>query len=601
MRNNELIPFERNRYYTGKMLTSADFEAEQAYLNNKRRFLNQMVTGAGIVCGLGVVSLDDQSLMIESGMAIDDTGREIVVDSSVVKKLSAITGFEELTSDHVSLCLRYREEPVHAVYAVNRQDGEKEYEYNRIKEGYELFVSDTAGLVENYEADTEFYTGGRLFENQDYVIRLRMPAVVCAGHYVKLEVEAEKLSDRSVKLYYEGVLQAPALSASDGEQELKIFLDNIQLSRGKKAVREYWMLAQEDELEDTSVLLRPGSGRAVIGGVETPADFELGCRVSVSGRKPEELALTESGRVSMELRSMGRRADYIRLADLELVRTEAAYLIEKVAETGRGAYLPTMREERQRREFEGFFSRRLPFYEKKDRAQIRPDTGAVQAAAEGKMPRIETGIVEIPLGGSARRGDICYSGEIMHGLGRGNVYVEVGYEYLEEDPALKQDTRVTVYGNPELFPSARMRQVSAEAAVKVLNDKGSFVVAVRLLQDVDYLMLTYRWVAVRYDGQEEDRSVEYASGRSISAVTPTVVLGTKESYYFQVRFNNMKNCSLSYEMTEPESGEVTPDGVYTAPAREGVYELRIYCTDMPLICTYAYAIVKKKTMEEEAV
>ena len=75
MKNSELIPFERNRYYTGKMLTTADFEAEQAYMNNKRRFLNQMVTGSGIVCGLSVISLDDLSLMIESGMAIDDTGR----------------------------------------------------------------------------------------------------------------------------------------------------------------------------------------------------------------------------------------------------------------------------------------------------------------------------------------------------------------------------------------------------------------------------------------------------------------------------------------------------------------------------------------------
>ena len=159
---------------------------------------------------------------------------------------------------------------------------------------------------------------------------------------------------------------------------------------------------------------------------------------------------------------------------------------------------------------------------------------------------------------------------------------------------------MTVYGNPDLFPSSQMPSASAETAVKVFNDKGSFMVAVRLLQDVDYLVLTYRWVAIRYDGKEEEPMVDYASNKSISAVTPTVVLGTKESYFFQVKFNNMKSCSVSYEMTEPGSGEVTPDGVYTAPAKEGVYELRIYCTDMPLICTYAYAIVKRKTMEEEA-
>ena len=90
MKNSELLPFNRNRYYKGKMLTSADFEAEQLYMNNKRRFINQMLGGSGIVCGLNVISLDDLSIMVESGVAIDDAGREIVVDSSVVKKLSTI-------------------------------------------------------------------------------------------------------------------------------------------------------------------------------------------------------------------------------------------------------------------------------------------------------------------------------------------------------------------------------------------------------------------------------------------------------------------------------------------------------------------------------
>ena len=43
MNGNPLFPFERNRYYSGKMLTSADFAAEQEYGNNKRRFLNNLM------------------------------------------------------------------------------------------------------------------------------------------------------------------------------------------------------------------------------------------------------------------------------------------------------------------------------------------------------------------------------------------------------------------------------------------------------------------------------------------------------------------------------------------------------------------------------
>ena len=115
MENRQLLPFERNRYYVGKLLTSADFQAEQTYFNNKRRFLNHLMFGAGIICGLSVYSLDDLSIMVESGAAIDGLGREIVVENSVVRKLSAIEGFDSLSSERAALCLRYREEAVHPV------------------------------------------------------------------------------------------------------------------------------------------------------------------------------------------------------------------------------------------------------------------------------------------------------------------------------------------------------------------------------------------------------------------------------------------------------------------------------------------------------
>ena len=153
MENRQLLPFERNRYYAGKLLTSADFQAEQNYFNNKRRFLNNMALGAGILCGLSVYSLDDLSIMVESGAALDGLGREIVVENSVVRKLSAIEGFESLTGDRAALCLRYREEAVHPVVTLNRTDRDEEYELNRLREGWELFLADAASLEEPAEPE----------------------------------------------------------------------------------------------------------------------------------------------------------------------------------------------------------------------------------------------------------------------------------------------------------------------------------------------------------------------------------------------------------------------------------------------------------------
>ena len=186
----------------------------------------------------------------------------------------------------------------------------------------------------------------------------------------------------------------------------------------------------------------------------------------------------------------------------------------------------------------------------------------------------------------------------MHGLGKGNVYVDIGYEYISEDASLGANAKSTIYGNPELFQGATDASVNAETAVKILNDKGSFVVAVKLLENVECLVLSYRWVAIKFPAGNDLGIPEDIEGKSIAAETPTVVMGTKESHYFGVKYNHMDSCSLVYELTEPGSGEITADGIYTAPAKEGVYEILIYCADYPSICTYAYAIVKKKGFEE---
>lgn len=74
MKNEQLFPFERKRYYGGKMLTSADFTAEQLYMNNKRCFLNRALYGTGVICGLNVLELEDSSILVENGAALDGGG-----------------------------------------------------------------------------------------------------------------------------------------------------------------------------------------------------------------------------------------------------------------------------------------------------------------------------------------------------------------------------------------------------------------------------------------------------------------------------------------------------------------------------------------------
>ena len=75
-----LAAFVRNRYFYGKLLDVYHFDLESNYLNGKRRLLNRMVSGYGVVCGLDVQRGPSRdSIVITPGLALDKWGNEIVV------------------------------------------------------------------------------------------------------------------------------------------------------------------------------------------------------------------------------------------------------------------------------------------------------------------------------------------------------------------------------------------------------------------------------------------------------------------------------------------------------------------------------------------
>ena len=594
--NNKLYPFERNRYYPGKMLTSADFQAEQNYHSNKIRFLNGLMYGSGVICGMGVFSLDDQSVLIESGAAIDGHGREIIIDSSTVKKLSAIEGFDRLTGDVVRLCVRFKEQEIHNVYTVNRNEDEKEYEFNRISEGYELFLMDKEIEDSDYAPETEFLTKETLFKSENYTGEILIPGTVSKGKNVKIVLLIRKISSEDVNLNCRGLLEMPAFETAGGEHEIEIEVENLNLIEGESFKKEYWVHVQDVPAVVTELILRSGTAFAFENdaAINTSSNFSL--RVMMSKISPLELVSNETGKLNLEMRGIGLMDDSVPLADLKIVRTANNYLIDTITEDTVKKYILTPAQIPMRNHYLSYFEKEVELGKTGEVSQAPVVRNTSEKRTE--FSNIATGTLEVPLGKNARAGDIRYSGEIPHGLGPGNIYVDIGYSYVSDDPDMAANQKCTFYGNPDLFSRKNEPMTDVETAVKVLNEKGSFVVAARLLRDVDYLTLNFRWVAIRFPSGEEMEMTEDYYDKSISVSTPTVIMGTKESHFFSVRFNNMKATGITYELTSPGSGEISSDGVYTAPANEGVYEIRIYCTEMPVICTYAYAIVRKKMIGE---
>lgn len=69
----------RNRYFSGKLLTVADYALEQRYHIERRWLINRMLHGWGVVSGLEVGRRTEGGWRISAGMALDREGRELVV------------------------------------------------------------------------------------------------------------------------------------------------------------------------------------------------------------------------------------------------------------------------------------------------------------------------------------------------------------------------------------------------------------------------------------------------------------------------------------------------------------------------------------------
>ncbi|MCR5777165.1 MAG: hypothetical protein K6G84_07100 [Lachnospiraceae bacterium] len=586
------LPFERNRYYLGKMLTSADFEAEQKYHNGKRNFLNYMMYGSGIVCGLGINEIDDLSILIDSGMAIDSEGREIIVGNSIVKKLSAIDGFEKLETNKARLFIRYVEEETMPVYSLEKSGGTDKYENNRIAEKYEFFIKDSKlqGKTDN----------GALLQkhiflyNPDYSVTIYVPNIMCMGKMAKICVNVLKRSDRAVKLSFEGVLQLPQMKAEDGSHELEISMNNIVLKKDREINAEYWVEVEQADTDRTDIILKSQSAKAYVGDYEVKTTEKLSIPVELSNMSPSQVSRRVGAERTLEDVTKDTQ-DGVPLCEFELIKTEGAYIIDSISTEDIRKYVPTIAADSVRNEYESYFRNIDDEFGFIGQARKNDDGNK---AVFYQPNRMASGTIEIPLKPNMKKGDICYSEEIMHGLGSGDVYVDVGIEHFEDGHMKLSDDKRTVFGDPSMFEDNAL--VSMQTAVEVYNNRGSFRVAVRLLGEQKSIVAIISWIAIRVMPVEE-KLKEVRENQSIIPETPTVRLSAREDFYFNVRFENMKPMRLSYELTESGSGEITPDGIYTAPNEEGVYEIHIYCTDLPEISTYAYAIVSRavETVKDE--
>ena len=530
MNRTRYIPFERNRYFYGKLLTVRDFLTEQTYNADKRRLVNRLLFGSGVVAGLQVVAVDDKSVSVSTGVALDQLGREIVVPSPLTLKLSNVEGFSNNDyAKSVYLCVAYDEkgkEPVHSVAGASGRD-EEVSEYNRILESYRIFIREQPPAPNYMEYDNLIRDTFVWHDDGQVRVLQTVPRYVEPDREFELVLTVEKtLQTPHIEFEYE-----PAWSGVEAAEELangKIRFSEPTDAEQTSHTRVFRLRALPLPEGETRVLAhlaaRPESARLVVGErvIRDLSHLEQTVEVSVEPAADRILEAYFSRPLDRAMEAPNEPCVY--LAKINLLQMGSTYVIHSVEQLPfRDMVInPTM--------FYKLTAALGPFSSAPREFSASVQAPSVQQPAEETFPdikedfksimeeeedplkneRVSTGIVEISIVPPPkqkwyhRRQRTFFSEEIPHGLGAGPVFLTAGLsdEQDDSDVALPEmwGRRDTVhYGPLEVFAKSEFESDLPRISIGFIHypKKGTFRIGVRLNKKTDRTRVRLRWWAVR--------------------------------------------------------------------------------------------------------
>ncbi len=602
MLNRKYFPFERNNYYFGKLLTAKDFEAEQTYINDKRRLMNRLNGANGIVAGLGVIMADDCSIILQAGCALDASGREIIVPETKVIKLPTIEGFSRLSTNTAYLGISYSEQQSDEVYSVmSGEDGTEKH--NKVREQYKLSIIDRNLAATINSPIEEFVTKITIYSDSDVEIIQYTPKFVPLECNVNVRTQIRRIEPGTGEYSFGYKLQTPGFVDSNGSNSIDISISNKKLSF--------------DEIFVIDTVLTPESH--IWGGTNASLTLKVdGFSVQKNDEifninrnfeatlKPVESLLNEYYLQNYYSKSMDETLaqtydERLWIAKINLIRQNNDVIVDSVSPAPYDQYSYNPQQLMMLERLKQYYPQKHESISLNNNNNFQA-TSFTHTSENSESERFtSSGVFDFPLGLNYDTRKPLFSDEIMHGLGKGAVYVDIGVEYITTDSQLGNSSEI-ILGNTEIFAEDNIagaeRIYDLSTAVKVLPDRGTFVVGIKPNEVSEVITLRVRWYAFKLN--ELSKTIaEKGNDKKMIVVNPdTVVLQPKGTAHIAPVFINMPSEPCTFTLQDEQGGEIDNSGVYTAPSKEGVYEIKVQTLSDPTIYTHVFAIVTQKKKEK---
>ena len=576
MKNSTLFPFERNKYFYGKLLSVDDFELEQKYFNDKRRVINRYLSGTGVVAGMFVVMVDEQSVSVETGFALDAFGREIVIDAPVLKKLSLIEGFsdcENAGGSYCYLCVDYNEQdiaPVHNIAGKFDTEGSSNEGKNRIKEGFRLFLTSREPEEINLSANALFEETVRIYSSDGVTIDQTMSRFVRCDEEVELKIEIENLGQQYISFSYDCDLTCLTYN---GSSKLNVSFDEMLFEKSGRYSMTFKLRAA-DAVGVSGYATPNGDDFRLFASkqpVKGSSKPEGKSTIQLTDRDAMDEVIEDYYRSAMENRLKNNDRESIYLARIHMIKAGDTYIIESIENSPFGQRVMSAQLN------SALTSMLIAELKKYDKSADGGGDNALISAGGRAAPRIAGGSVEFDLSRGGMRGQRFFSSEIFHGVGLGNVSVTIGISERDDE---------TYYGAGNVF---EQRTIPVDSAVCTYREKGSFVIGIILLDNITGGKLTVQWTAVRSTDEEREDMVE----KKVFIKPGILDIATRESYYLDAVCQNMTDKRLNWSVAD-NGGSIDSNGCYTAPNIPGVYEVTAQSAAWPEVKATIFIVVREK-------
>ena len=589
MENKQYHLVSRNNYFLGKLMTARDFFAEQYYMNYRRRLGNRFMSGVGIVAGLNVFLVDDKSFSLEPGFAIDYYGREIVVGQARVRKLNLIKGFEELKDESVIyLCIRYKESFEESTFSVtSSSNSESEKQFNRIREKFELFLTKEEPQELDLKVDGLLFQKVYIYNENGIKIWGMFPRYVNPGKKVKIKIffEKNKVGDSvSFKFDISGILFKDSATVSFEETEISDY---------GSTVKECHLFCNATHDAVSEIIIAKDDFNLKIGSESFGISNDVEININVKNKNIKDLIIADYYSINFDKLIEDNDEKFIYLAKIHVLRDGLNYIIEKFDKYPAEQFLLSndllrlIHEVDDEQASEDKGENKL----KKDlEVKDNSDINTVEKLIE--KDNITTGVETINFGFKPKPGKVYYSYEFVHGLGPGNIGVITSI-VNDENPDF-EEKNLLIFGDRSIFgvDEANISVPDVQIASIVDPEKGTMRIGVRLEERTNAQMVKIRWWAVKpiEDGSARDELI-VDDDLKIVVSPDSVTVKPLEQIRFSAKIIGTEDQRISWELGKNNPGKIDANGLYTAPATEGIFEIIAQAANFENLRASAYVVV----------